>query len=405
MNLSNLRSDTINYLEEKHVNYNLYFLFVLIFFVSPNLRLHCNFFYAIIIPIYLVSLRKTKFKDFLGSTIWLIAMALLIYLLLTMFWEENVGRKGHVYYIRKGIYLFAFFSLTMELVSRYPRFIEKLFLFLAWVGAATAVASMIWFIVSPPFPITRLKYIADQLQNSVQGGIVYGMIVLIIYFSIIKNETARSRRRLYGLLMIIIAGSVLLTQSRGPVGALLITFLAGALLTRDKKLLIIFGLIIVVGAVVFLRVPQVQKLVTQRGFSYRVELTQKTIAMAEEDLFFGKGLTTNQQVRADDGRLLYHPHNIYLGIVLYGGLTGLLLFLLLLAAAFRESWRQYFDTKDITFFVLILFCAINMVTSRDKIITHPGPFWFYFWLPLGLLAGLANRRSRAEIPSHELEKT
>lgn len=392
MNILNWRSALINRVEQKNIFFVLYFLFLLIFFVSPNLRLHCNFFYAIIMPVYLITLTKTRFHSFSGSRIWRMTMILLVYLLVTMFWEKNPGSKDPDYYIRKAVYLFVFFSLTMEMVLRDPRFMEKLFSFFAWIGAFTAAASMIWFYTTAPFPLTRLEYIADQLRNSVQGGIVYGMIVLIIYFHILKKETVRSHRRLYGLFGVVITISVLLTQSRGAAGTLLIAFLAGGLLTRDKKLLIALGLIIVTGVVSFLRVEPIQDTVTKRGFSYRLELTQKTIAMTGGSLLFGKGLTTNQQIRANDGRLLYHPHSIYLGMVLYGGLTGLLIFLFLLATVFWEGLGVYFQKKDITLFVLVLFAACNMITSMDKVITHPGPFWLYFWLPLALIAGISAQK-------------
>ena len=393
MTLLHRRSDLINYLEEKNIYSVLYFIFLLIFFVSPSLRAHCNFFYAIIIPIYLISLKKCKLRVLLGSRIWLFTMVLLVYLMLTMLWQKNTGSKDPVYFIRKGVYLFVFFSLTMEIVLRDQRFMGKLFSFLAWIGAITAIASTVWFYTFVAVPPARLEYIADQLRNSVQGGIVYGMIVLIIYFYIIKKEVYRPRRLFYGLLGIIISVSVLLTQSRGPVGNLLIAFLIGGLLTRDKKLLIALVLVIVLGAVLFLRVEPIQKAVTKRGLSYRLELTQKTIAMTKDDLLFGKGLTTDQRIKADDGTLLYHPHNIYLGMILYGGLTGLLIFLLLLAAAFRESLLIFFQDKDITLFMLVLFAALNIITSMDKIITHPGPFWIYFWLPLALVAGVSAQKS------------
>ena len=80
-------------------------------------------------------------------------------------------------------------------------------------------------------------------------------------------------------------------------------------------------------------------------------------------------------------------------MILYGGLAGLMIFLFLLATAFRESLRLYFQHKDITLFVLILFTAFNMITSLDKIITHPGPFWIYFWLPLALIAGVSAQKT------------
>ena len=85
----------IDYVDEKHVLYYLFFIFTLIFFLSPNLRLHCNLFYAIIIPVYLVSFQKNRFRGLWESKIWLTAVILIVYLLVTMLWEKNTGSKGH----------------------------------------------------------------------------------------------------------------------------------------------------------------------------------------------------------------------------------------------------------------------------------------------------------------------
>jgi O-antigen ligase len=407
MKFGELRSGIIAFIEKRHVYVVFYLLFVLAFFISPNLRWHCNFYYALIIPVYLISLQKIKFKIFFQSKIWLISMFLLLYLLMTILWAKNPGDKSSFYYLRKFVYLFVFLSLTMELVLRYELFFEKLFIFISWIGAATAFFSVVYFygsdtfswtnieyIADPAFnPHFRLSYIADQLQNPISGAIIYGMIVLIIYFNVLKGS-GKSHKWLYRVLMIIIAGSVLLTQSRGPMGALLLTFIIAGILTRDKKLLITLGCIIMIMVILFINIHQFRKVIaTIRGFSYRIELAQKTLNQAKGNLLFGKGLTTDNQMIMDDGTNLHHTHNVYLGMILYGGITGLLIFLLLLAEAFREALKHFFSTNDITFFALILFAAVCNITCMDKIITHPHPLWFYFWLPLGLLAGVTFKRS------------
>ena len=393
MKLLQWRAGIIRSLEERNVYTILYFLFVLLFFLSPNLRWHCNLYYALVIPVYLLTLEKKKIELFLGSGIWLIAMLLLVYLLLTILWVEDPGNKGTVYYLRKAVYVFVFFSLTMELIVRKPLFIKHFFYFLAWVGAGTVIISIIRFYCFSGFTLARLEYLADQLRNPVLGGNLYGMIVVMIYFYIFKNSE-RSRRWIYGVLMIIITASILLTQSRGPVAALLTTFLICGLLTRDKKLLIVLAGVILMGTATLIYVKPVQDLATKRGSSYRLELAQKTIDMASGNLLFGRGLTTKQQITADDGYLLYHPHSAYLGMVLYGGLTALGLFCLLLAAALREGLKHYFLEKDVTFLAMALFGACAILTTQDKIITHPHPLWFYFWLPLALLAGLSALRKK-----------
>lgn len=389
MNIVQSRLRMIDYFERKRVFPALYFLFVLLFFISPNLHWYFNVFY-VIMPLYLISLGRLKLKAFIHSKIWLMALILLFYMLLTVLWQINPGDDGLMYYLRKAIYLFVFLSLTMELTAGYPRFMERLFMLFCWIGALTAVISLFLFYSRAPFPSARLEYLADQFRNPILGAIIYGMTLLVIYFHILKKTSKKSHRWLYVIFMVIISGSILLTQSRGPTAILLGAFITGGLLTRDKKLLITLAcIIVIIGAALIFNVRQVEKAITDRGISYRIELLEKTLSMIRGHVLFGKGITTEQDIVSDDGLHLHHPHNVYLATVLYGGLVGLSLLLIMLAAAFRESLNYFFLTRDITLFVLILFGSCTIITSQDKIITHPHPLWFSFWLPLGLTAGVS----------------
>lgn len=380
------RPKIVDFFERKHIYIILYGVFILGFFVWPSVHWHNNYFYVIIIPAYLICLHKGKFQIFFHSKIWLVSMVLMCYLALTVLWVKNPEDPRILYYLRRPLYMFVFLSMTMELVLRYPRFIEHLFVSLSWLGAGTAVISIFWFYASVPFPSTRLESFADHLHMPTEGCVVYGMIALITYFNVLKRP-GRPWKWLYIGFMGILLGAVLLSQSRGPAGALLAAFFVGGLITRDKKLLITLGCVIVGITALFLNTEQFQKAVTERGFSYRLELGQKTVDRAKGALVFGKGISTDNDFLMADGTQFPHTHNIYLGMILYGGLTGLFILLLLLAVAFWEAISCFFLTSDITYFVVILFAAVTMGTSEDKVLTHPNSMWIFFWLPLGLLAG------------------
>ncbi|MEW6076580.1 MAG: O-antigen ligase family protein [Thermodesulfobacteriota bacterium] len=398
MNILKIRSVAIRFLEEKSGHMILYFLFVLLFFISTEQRWPRNFFYALMIPTFLISLRTENIRRLFSSSLWRITLILLVYLLLTMLWGENPGKERPIYFIRNAFYLLTFFILTMELTIRHSRFPEKLFVLLAWVGAVTAFLSVLLFYRAAPLS-DRLIFLADQLDNPVLGGILYGMIVLIVCFHILQAPGGRPRW-LYILFLAIIAGSMLMTQSRGPVAVLLATLVIGGLITRNRRLLIALGCIIVIGAAVALSVKPYREMVTQRGMSYRVELAKNTIAMIQDDPVFGKGLTTDQRVMIHEGRRLRHPHNVYLAMALYGGLTGLAILVLLLATALREGWKHYKKTGNITLPALVLFAAGTIMASQDKLITTTHPLWFFFWLPIAILAGISCRETGPADPSN-----
>ena len=65
----------------------------------------------------------------------------------------------------------------------------------------------------------------------------------------------------------------------------------------------------------------------------------------------------------------------------------LLLLLALIAVAVGQSLRYFFQTRNVTYFALLLFALVAIITGEDKLTTHPDSIWMFLWLPMGLLAG------------------
>jgi len=384
MKFSELQITIRSFLEQRHYFFITYFLFFLGFFVFPSTHWHNNFFYGIILFPYLVTLQLKRIRLICRPNIWLLSMFLGGYMCLTLLWADNAVFKDYVYYLRRLVYLFVFLSLTIELVLRYPKFIDYLFIFLFWVATITGIASILWFYSSCSFPKDRLFFIGDQVQNPVVGASVYGMITLVCFFHVLK--TKESYVWIYTGLSVVILFSVALTQSRGPLGALLITFLIGAVLTRNKKLLASVLCVILIGGLMFFYIEGFKRIIIKRGLSYRFEIFQKTLPKIKEALIFGKGISTDNTLIMADGSKWNHPHNVYLGTTLYGGLIGLFLLLILQALALWEGFLCFLRENDFTYTALLLFAFICITVTDYRVISHPDAIWIYFWLPLALLA-------------------
>jgi len=355
-----------------------YFFFLLGFFVIPSTHWHNNIFYGLILFPYLVTLRLKRIQLICRSNLWILSMGLAIYM------SENAVFKDYVYYLRRPVYLFVFLSLTIELVLKYPKFIDYLFIFLCWVAAITAIVSMIWFFFSSSFPMSRLRFLGDQVQNPVVGASVYGMVALCCCFHVLK--TKKSYAWIYTGLSVVILFSAALTQSRGPLGALLITFLIGAIITKNKNLLVIVLCVILFGGLMFFYIEGIKEMIIRRGSSYRFEIWQQALARIQEAPFFGNGISTDNTFIMADGTKWNHPHNVYLSTTLYGGLTGLLLLLILQGLVLWEGFLCFFRENDFTYVALLLFAFICITTMNYRVISHPDALWIYFWLPLALLA-------------------
>jgi O-antigen ligase len=384
MKFSKLQLTIPSFLKQKHYFLITYFFFLLGFFVVPSTRWHNNIFYGLILFPYLITLQLKRIQLICRSNIWLLSMFLCSYMCLTLLWADNAVFKDYVYHLRRLVYLFVFLSLTIELVLTYPKFIDYLFTFLCWVAAITAIVSILWFYSSISFHLQRLSYLGDQVRNPVVGASVYGMIAIICCFHFLK--TKKSYAWIYIVLSVVILFSVVLTQSRGPLGALLITFLIGAVLTKNKKLLAAVLCVILVGGLMFFYIEGSKEMIISRGLSYRLEICQQTLSRIKEALFFGEGISTENTFIMTDGSKWNHPHNVYLGTTLYGGLIGLFLLVVLQAMTLWEGFVCFLRENDFTYVALLLFAFICITIMNDRVVNHPDALWMYFWLPLALLA-------------------
>ena len=384
MTFSELQLTARLFLEKIHFFFIMYFLFLLGFFVFPSIHWHNNLFYAFVLFPYVVTLQLKNIKIICRSNLFVLSIILAGYMCLTLLWADNAVFKDYVYYFRRIIYLFVFLSLTIDLVLRYPKFIDYLFVFLCWVAATTAIVSIFWFYSPFSFPPQRLCFLGDQVRNSVVGAIVYGMVALVCYFQVLK--TKKSFVWIYSGLSVVILLSVGLTQSRGPLGALLVTFLTGAIITKDKTLFAtVLGVILCGGLMSFYN-DGFKEMILCRGFSYRLEIWHQTLSRIKEVLLFGEGLSANNTFIMTDGVKLKHPHNVYLATTLYGGLMGLFLLLILQIMALWESFLCFRRENDFTYVALLLFAFISITTMDYRVISHPNALWIYFWLPIALIA-------------------
>jgi len=385
MKFSELRLAIRSFLEKKHYFFITYFFFVLGFFVVPSIKWHNNFFYGLILFPYLVTLQLKRIQLISRSNLWILSMIFAAYMCLTLLWAENVVFKDYVYYLRRLVYLFVFLSLTIELALRYPKFIDYLFIFFGWIAAITAIVSVFWFYSSFPFPNSRLSFLGGQLRNPVHGAIMYGTVALVCYFHVTKTQ--KSCAWIYTGLCVVLIFAAVLTRSRGPLIALLVTFLIGTVLTRNKKLLAVVLCVMIVGGLMFFYIEGFKELFNRPpGVFYRLEVWKQTLERIKDALIFGEGVSSENTFIMADGWKLHHSHSVYLGTTLHGGLIGLFLLLIIQASTLWEGFLYFLRENDFTYVALFLFSFICITTVNYSLMNHPNALWINFWFPLALIA-------------------
>ena len=362
-----------------------YLAFIVGFFFFKDVKTHINLFYSLILAPYMLMLPRNIFKLPFRSSLFQATLILVGYLMITLIWSDKGTIRDYLGLGNNCITLLTFFALTCELtlsINGFQRFLITLICCIAALAPYLLLLDPHYVIPVPPERFADLLV----LRNSVQIGNVYGMAALLVYFSMIQREK-HGRALLSVLLLAAIFPVFILTQSRGPMVGLYITFLLGGLFSRDSRLL--FALCCITLLTAFLINSHevfFHDLIFTRWDSHRIEIFQITFSLIKKKMFFGYGLLKDSSLHLANGELIKHPHNLYLATWLYGGIAGLVLLLISIACAFRQARAVFMKEKDYTYVALLMYASICVFTGNDMVIDHPVPMFLFYWTPMALLA-------------------
>lgn len=362
-----------------------YLAFIVGFFFFRDVKTHINLFYALILAPYMLMLPWNISKLPLRSSIFQTTLILVGYMMITLIWSDKGTTRDYLGLGNNCITLLTFIALTCELTLSIKGF-QRFLITLICCIAALAPYLLLFdpHYVIPVFP----KRFADLLvlRNEVQIGNVYGMAALLVYFSMIQREKL-GRALLSVLILVAILPVFILTQSRGPMVGLYITFLLGGLFSRDSRLLFALCCITLLIAVL-INSHEVffHDLIFTRWDSHRIEIFQITFSLIKKKMFFGYGLLKDSSLHLASGEFIKHPHNLYLATWLYGGIAGLVLLLISMVCAFRQAIIVFIKEKDYTYVALLMYASICVFTGNDMVIDHPVPLFLFYWMPMALLA-------------------
>jgi O-antigen ligase len=111
---------------------------------------------------------------------------------------------------------------------------------------------------------------------------------------------------------------------------------------------------------------------------------------------FGRGVLRAELRQETGDGMLWHAHNIFLDVAVQLGIPGLVLFLLLLAATFREAWRLWRTRDDLQVACGIALAAIvvGMLARNMTDVLFIRQNALVYWGLAGTLLGLAAARAR-----------
>ncbi len=193
----------------------------------------------------------------------------------------------------------------------------------------------------------------------------------------------------------LMAGFILAMQSRGALlgaaGGTVLLFMCGPWRWRA------FAVLAALLAAWFLLAPlslraHALHLAVERGTSHRSEIWAHTLELIRQKPFFGHGLAANLPPSPTG-----FPHSLYLSLLFYGGMVGLLMFVGLAVGVTRRLARRPMVAEQAWLVAVWLNGLLAGITDFGQITKGPGPLWAIIWLPVALVLSLPGQATRSSV--------
>ncbi len=194
----------------------------------------------------------------------------------------------------------------------------------------------------------------------------------------------------YYLLSLSLLIPVALTQSRGPVLALLCVLFFSVIFIRPRIKVLFWQLLpILIGlALVASQVSLLDKFLDrEQTISSRLDVWSLVFSEWPNHPFLGIGLTKDTKIDIPGVELFHHAHNVYLDTLYRTGVIGLVLWLGHLALVFRGI-KKYPELAPLYLWLLLgCFCFL---TDGRIMFWQLDVKWFLYWIPAGLIAAIQS---------------
>lgn len=346
--------------------------------------LHRTLYHVLVIPLSVALIPFQSLKEIFRSTTFKLAILFLFYLSLSRLWapEPSVGLFFED--LSKILVTGFFMASVVAFVRHDKRFLTLLFISLGLTGGIAAIGAIAFFLGTQDFPAHRLIGFG-QTDHAITGAAIYGVVGLSLWLYLLPMATGAREKTLLVCGIAIIIFYMALTQSRGPMLALVTAVVMIAFLRRQWiALLSVAGPIAAVAAMLLFLDFEPGTLI-ERGTSYRVELWRQTLSLIGSNFWFGNGLG-DVDLETTSGMVINFPHSIYLSNQLYGGIVATVLLAALILLVARAGWRDWREDGNLLVLGVLSFGLLCGLFDFRLIPRGLGAEHLYFWLPVALAA-------------------
>ena len=364
-------------------------------------------------PTYLAALaflpfivvRPDCFSTF-NKPILFLTLIFLFYLCSSAYWSSGTDVAILAKYPGYFFLLITFVLGIALMSSQFPSFLKWLLVVGILSATISSIYSMLLYLTLPdyqPLPQKRL-YSLGRLHNPVIASLSYGMAATLCANFLLMQ--AGRIRILWAVCLFLLLVAITLTETRSVWFGLVVSLPVALFLQENmsikRKVMIFFtgcSLLLFIGWSTWFM--GFWEEMFHRGVSYRPEIWLTTIQNTlGTNPLFGNGIVTSSELMID-GFDFQHPHSIYISTFFYGGLTGLVLLLLLIATSFWEVLKVRLSPLAILAASSLSYSAIVFLFDGDRLLTKVDFVWIAFWLPIALCLISTLKNSAIEIDSEQ----
>jgi O-antigen ligase len=362
-------------------------VFILGFFLAPNIGTHGVFFAIFILLPFLFLFNKLRQETEVWThPLFYCLLAYIVYMSLTSLWTEPSQNQAAWYKPSLyGLVTIIFCFLVSWLCVNYPKIFEKLLFLLlvaAFLGASLSIIN--WWIINDGDLAARLRGFT-RARHSIQGAACYAAIFLLAIMRL-GTKSSVPLKVFYALTAFLCLLFVIFAQTRGILIAMAVAMLVLFVLRREIKPLLIIGLIALVTIGLsssWLDWSSLGDRLT-RSMPYRMEIWQSVFNRFLEHPWLGYGALYDPKVYLDNFTA-GDAHNIYLGILFHGGIIGFTLYAILMLCALYYAYVNRSQEKYLFALIVLIFASVAMMSDIGRNIRWITELWLYFWFPIGII--------------------
>lgn len=371
-----------------------YFFFIFFIFMSAIFCGHTrvnNLFHLSALAFILTLCTKKECRDSLFKNkkfIYgiILSSAFLLFFSLSNLWGGSPRNTESS--LTHSVYIIIFLAMLVTLYNSEKRALAINASILGFIILATYLISIDY----QDLLTNRLDIASSPGPSNVIDVGGYFAIGIILSFIAFKN----SKRNIYICTAFFLFIALLLTQSRGPLIALVISLIITSYYTTPTKKSIYYYLLALAVIVIVLFYTGIIEMVLARfeelstQVYLRISIWEHSYEIIKQAPLLGYGFEKELNFINYSGEHITTTHSLYLGVMLKGGIVGLIIFLSLLCYGISQALHFIKNERRLEA-ALFFFTLIFYIPQGIFNISNPSEAWYLFWFPLGIMMSSFTR--------------